>query len=260
MICRSANSAVGISLAISCLAVSCLTVLATGRGSALAGDEGRQDAAERLTVVELFTSQGCASCPPADAVLADLSREPALMPLTWAVDYWDYLGWEDTLARPEHTERQRAYGRSLGLNGVYTPQAIVDGRLQLIGSKRDELQAAIRERRENEAPPVMQIGRVGDGISVELPADAAAGPATLWLIGFDPEHAVEIVQGENGGRTVTYHNVVRSHQRLGLWQGDALVLQLTPEDLARSAGAAHAVILQEGESGPILDARRIAGE
>lgn len=260
MTCRSANFVVGVSLAIFCLAVSCLTVLATGRVSALAGDEGRQGLEQRLIVIELFTSQGCASCPPADAVLAELSREPLLMTLTWAVDYWDYLGWEDTLARPEHTERQRAYGRSLGLSGVYTPQAVVDGRVQLIGSKRDELQAVIERRRESAAAPVMRIDQTADGVMVELVAGAVTGPATLWLIGFDPEHAVEIVQGENSGRTVTYHNVVRSHQRLAKWQGDALTLRLTPEDLARSAGKAHAVILQEGTSGPILDARRIAGD
>lgn len=257
---RSARSVLGIAFAVSCLTLSCLTGLATGRSAAFAGDEGRQGEAKRLIVVELFTSQGCASCPAADALLAELSREPSLMTLTWAVDYWDYLGWEDTLARPEHTDRQRAYGRSLGLSGVYTPQAIIDGRVQVIGSKRAELEAAIARRRQSASTPMMQIARQGDSVTIELAASAVTAPATLWLIGFDPEQAVTIVEGENSGRNITYHNVVRSHESIATWQGNALVLQLSPEDLARVPGEAHAVILQQEESGPILDARRITAE
>lgn len=259
MIRPAARFASGVLLAASCLTLSCLTGLATGGGNALAGDEGRQDAAP-LTVVELFTSQGCASCPPADAILAELAQEPGLMALTWAVDYWDYLGWRDTLARPENTERQRAYGRSLGVTGVYTPQAVVDGRVQLIGSRRAELDAAIAERRESAANPVIKLAAEADGFSLELPDAGDVSSATLWLVGFDPEHEVEIAEGENGGRTIVYHNVVRGHERLADWRGQSLKLHLSARDLARVAGAAHALILQEGESGPVLDARRIGAD
>lgn len=224
-------------LAMAALIASVLTPL-----SALAG--------ERPVVVELFTSQGCSSCPPADAFLNDLvkSRKDVL-PLAFHVTYWNRLGWRDPYSLEAATERQGAYADRLGETS-FTPQMVVDGRTSLVGSRRGEAGTAIDAARGRIADSVpVSLKRSGDGVSVAV--GAGSGNARILLVGFDHQRVTPIGRGENRGRTLTESNIVRSVRDLGAWSGAALDLsQKTPE------GEDAAVILQ-AEDGRILGAARL---
>jgi hypothetical protein len=205
-------------------------------------------------VVELFTSQGCDSCPPADALLGELAREPDLLPLSFHVTYWDRLGWPDTLGLKASTERQQAYAQSLGLNGLYTPQMVIGGRLDAVGSERRRVLDAIELLRTNQEPgPAI---RIANG-RLELDASADAAPCHLWLMGFDRAHEVAIGRGENRGRTIRYQNVVRTIVDLGGWDGRAASLPLPLERLAGEQRDAAAVLVQRQSDGAIVAARRV---
>jgi hypothetical protein len=171
-------------------------------------------------VVELYTSQGCSSCPPADARLAELSRNPDIVALTLHVDLWNYLGWKDTLARPEFSERQRAYAEARGDRGVYTPQMIFNGALACVGSDDDKVAASmIGATRERARLPVpIAVSREGDDVTIEIAGDIA-GTGELWLLGVQSSVSVSIERGENKGREATYVNVVRDLRQIGAWTG-----------------------------------------
>ena len=204
--------------------------------------------AERLTVVELFTSQGCSSCPPADALLAELARtEPGLLALDLHVTYWDRGGWKDPFSFAAVTQRQRAFGQSLGLETIYTPQIVVDGRREAVGSDRVGVRRAIQVARAA-AGPVVDLSLAPDSDGVRLHAGAGHGRGTLILVGFDRQHSTPVRGGENGGRTLTEVNVVRALGPVGAWAG-------TPVDLVlkRPEGERVAAILQ-GADGQILAA------
>ncbi len=160
------------------------------------------------SVVELFTSQGCNSCPPADKLLGRLTQNPNVIPLTLAVDYWDYLGWKDTLALHEHTKRQRHYAKVRGDMNVYTPQAIVNGIKYAIGSDEREISAALRNHPTNEPEIPLLVKRDGENISVDV--GASQGKATVWMLAVTSKVEVKIAKGENKGETITYFNVVRA--------------------------------------------------
>ncbi len=165
-------------------------------------------AGEGPVVVELFTSQGCSSCPPADAYLHDLAKRTDVIALSYNVGYWDYLGWKDTLASLAHTERQRAYARTLGLSGVYTPQIVVNGIAEGVGSRRHEIEPAL----ESAKPLPVSISFTGEGDALSLsvgPGETPERPATLWLVRYTKEERVEISRGENRGRTIAYTHAVR---------------------------------------------------
>lgn len=180
--------------------------------------------AEPRAVVELFTSQGCSSCPAADKLLGELAADPSLVPISVPIDYWDYLGWKDTLADPRHTARQKAYAYVRGDGQVYTPQVVVNGSLHALGSDRAAIEHAIAKSRKSGAmslPPVKLV--VADGrlhVAVPDAADVRAG-AEVWLCGLVKAATIAIGRGENKGRTVTYHNVVRRWIKLGDWSGKA---------------------------------------
>ncbi len=202
-------------------------------------------------VVELFTSQGCSSCPPADRILAELSREDGVLALAWHVDYWDYIGWKDTLALPESTARQRAYALQFNATSVYTPQAVVNGAAGFIGSHEAELRSALS------ATPLaltgLEITRSPRSITVGLPAIAApAGDMLVELIYFEPETAVEITRGENAGKTAQYHNAVRGMTVLGLWSGEARRIEMPLSEMDAHAAKGCAVIIRalDGEGRP----------
>ncbi len=204
--------------------------------------------AERLTVVELFTSQGCSSCPPADAVLAELSRsDPAILPLGLHITYWDRLGWKDPYSLPAATERQREASNRLRLDYVYTPQMVVDGRLQAVGSDRSAVRRLIAQARA-EAGPAVPLTLAADPGGLRLSAGPGAGRGTLLVVGFDAQHVTPVKAGENGGRTLTQVNVVRALSPVGAWTGKA-----TEIVVPRPAGERAAVLLQ-GEDGRILAA------
>ena len=204
-------------------------------------------------VVELFTSQGCSSCPPADALLGELAQHPGVLALSMHVDYWDYIGWKDPYADPDLTRRQRDYAKRLGLRYVYTPQMVVDGRYDVVGLRRsavlDTIERSARQRKGVEVRFDRERG------SVVIPAgQAPADGATVWLAAFDSAHETSIPRGENAGRTLKYHNVVRSMTRIGAWNGEAMEI---PLDMAASAAEGRdgcAVIVQQGVQGRVLGA------
>jgi len=214
-------------------------------------------------VVELFTSQGCGSCPPADALLAELAKDPQLIALTLPVDYWDYIGWKDTLALHGHSLRQKAYADMRADRKLFTPQAVVDGVLAVKGSDRAALQRAIlAEPTAGVALSVsLKASRSGDDIEIELPAGTRAAHmagAELWICPVARTKAVTIGRGENGGRAMVYSNVVRGWIRLGAWDGAPQRHKVKVADLLKAEEVdAVAVLLQSGSStepGAILGA------
>jgi hypothetical protein len=204
-------------------------------------------------VVELFTSQGCSSCPPADEVLGELQSSPNILPLSFHVTYWDRLGWPDTFGLEASTARQRAYATLLDNNGLYTPQMVIGGRIDVVGSRRQRVREAI-DLLASHGKPSLPIAIEGD--SLKLGAGEPA-EATVWLFGIDREHEVAIGRGENRGRTVHYHNVVREVTKLGRWSGDALQIDLPLERLASEGRDSAAVLVQLQDSGAILAASQL---
>lgn len=215
---------------------------------------------DRLTVVELFTSQGCSSCPPADAALRSLRDRPGILPLSWPVDYWDRLGWEDTFAHPHNAMRQAAYNKRMGRGGVFTPQMVMDGRAQCVGSKPDEVKETIADVRAIDRPDLpLSLAVDGQTVKVGLTAQAIDETIAVRVVWFLANAEVEIGDGENRGRRLHYTNVVRSSDILTDWTGKtALDLSLDAE-AGRAAGADHvAILLQSGYGhGPIVGAASI---
>jgi hypothetical protein len=206
-------------------------------------------AGEAPVVVELFTSQGCSSCPPADAFLTDLARPRRdVLPLAFHVTYWDYLGWKDPYSLDAATVRQRDYARHLQGDGVYTPQMVVDGVTGFVGSNRSEGMSAIAGAARKPVP----VSVVRDGSSLLVMVGAGAGKAQVVLVGFDPSHETPVGRGENGGRTLLESNIVRSLTSIGAWTGAAVTLRPAPP-----AGESCAVLLQS-EDGRIIGAARLA--
>jgi hypothetical protein len=237
------------------LAAAMLAVSAT---LAFAGDIRKPSG-----VVELFTSQGCNSCPPADAILADLAESGDVVALGYHVDYWDYLGWKDTLGSAENTARQYQYGKSFGDRSVYTPQAVINGRAHVNGAKRDAVAGALAglEKSGDGLTVDVTVTRSGESILIDAAgAPGGAGDAHLVLVHFDPMRPIAIERGENKGRTITYANPVTSVQTAGMWHGKAARFEFPQSDIASKGGCA--ILLQsvskDGLPGPILGAAVIA--
>jgi hypothetical protein len=214
--------------------------------------------AKSPVVVELFTSQGCNSCPPADAYLATLKGRDNVLALSYHVNYWDYLGWRDTFASEVTTARQRDYARTMGERTIYTPQVVIGGRYHEVGSRHGAIDRAIRKAalEQKESLDV----RLREATAGKLQISVAAGQIynrriVVWLVLFDPYHEVEIQRGENSGRTLGYHNVVRDVREIGEWYGKALEVMLDIAPL-RTVGESVAVIVQEGDSGHVLGAQQ----
>jgi hypothetical protein len=205
--------------------------------------------AEPRAVVELFTSQGCSSCPPADRLLGRLARDPALVALSLPIDYWDYLGWRDTLADPRHTARQRGYARVRGDRDVYTPQAVINGALHAAGNDEAAIDAAILATKTDPSTlsvPV-KLAVSADKIDVKVAAGANA-PASgeVWLCELARAVPVAIGRGENRGKTVVYHNVVRRWVRLGEWDGTERSFGIPTAGFSENGIDALAVVVQGG--------------
>lgn len=231
---------------------------------AVLGLSGAQaDQPNRISVVELFTSQACSACPPADALLGELAQREDLLALSLSIDYWNYLDWKDTLADPAFTKRQRAYAKSRGDRKVYTPQAVVNGQFQVVGSDVAAMEAALADAARDEEEPVPLSVVAVDDKALRIDAGAAADrvrvrPATLWLVVYTDRRTVRIKAGENEGRSITYHNVVRKLEPLGSWQGAPV--RLTVDLPKLEDGQRCAVLLQEGSPqnpGRILSAARL---
>ncbi|MDB5496923.1 MAG: hypothetical protein JWP28_954 [Phenylobacterium sp.] len=210
-----------------------------------------QAAARPPVVVELYTAQGCASCGEANAHVAKLADRPGVLPLTFSVDYWDYLGWADTFAKPEFAERQKAYVAKLGLREPYTPQVVVDGAAQAAGSKADKVDALVAEaaKAPRNAP---DIHFVGDKRVYVGSARAPKGGGEVWLIRYDPrEQDVAVKSGDNKGQTIPEKNVVRELIRLGAWRGKPVAFHLPPPS---EEGLKTAVLVQAARGGRVLAA------
>ncbi len=241
------------------LAVACLFSVADP-SRPMAGENAPSASA---SFIELFTSQGCSSCPEADQLLEQLAQRPDVIALSFPVSYWDYLGWKDTLARPENTERQRNYAKILGEGDVYTPQAIVNGMQDCVGSNLAAIESAVQSTAPiigKEAVPLSV--HHGDG---KLIIDIGAAPAgsrhrkgKVWVATVLRSLTVPIKRGENAGNVVTYTNVVRELTEAGQWEGApasyAMPVSALPKD-----GDMLVVFLQAESLGPIVAATRVGG-
>lgn len=210
--------------------------------------------AEQVVVVELFTSQGCSSCPPADAILGQLAERDDVIPLALHVDYWDYIGWKDDFARPEHTVRQRGYARAKGEKMIYTPQMIVQGDAHILGNKPMDLADAIRAHAVNDAPVSVALERAGDRVNVALRKTGSV-PAEMdvHVVTYTPSATRSIRRGENAGRTLTYHNIVEDWRTVATWNGGSDYRA----SIRLSEGAPVVVIVQAPDYGPVLGAARL---
>lgn len=212
-------------------------------------------AGERVTVVELFTSQGCSSCPPADALLRDLVQYPDLLPLSEHVDYWDYLGWRDPFAHPDLTQRQRQYAQQLGLSYVYTPQFVIQGTVQAGGRDRASVLKHINEMQALSQPLVVDIQRDEDGqLAVRLERMVLPSAADIWLVHYVPARTTAVAHGENSGRVIENINVVCDITLLEQWTGEQKMVPLSRE---LPTDGHFAVLVQHKNSGPIIGAARL---
>lgn len=214
-------------------------------------------AAENVTVVELYTSQGCSSCPPADAHLRELAKQPGIVALSVHVNYWDYIGWKDPFASDKTTERQHLYADSLNQRFVYTPEIVVDGYTHMSGANISAVDSAIKEAKTRERLRLPVTAKVeGSELKVSIPAAEGGKKASVWLFEIDSEHTTPVNRGENSGRTLTNANVVRSLQKIGEWNGEAE--EITTQLASGKGRDACAIVVQEGATGPVLGATLVS--
>ncbi|WP_417307538.1 DUF1223 domain-containing protein [Devosia sp.] len=213
---------------------------------------------EPRAVVELFTSQGCSSCPKADAMLDQLGQRQDIVALAYHVDYWDYIGWKDTFGHADNSELQRDYAAAWGSSRIYTPQMVVNGSTNVVGSKSHDVDAALGKA---SLPLEMTLNEHDNMIEVEIPADPNLPDAVVWLVTFIDRAEVEIDRGENRGRTLAYTQIVTGRQLLGMWDGaDGAHLKLpVSEVLTGDTNGAVIMVQQESDGlpGPILGAASI---
>lgn len=216
-------------------------------------------------VLELFTSQGCSSCPEADRVLADLAamRED-IVALSLHVNYWDYMGWEDRFATAETTRRQHQYNDTLGLTYVYTPQLVINGRRHVVGSEREEIMALIADAKaeiEADLPIGIAPGTEG-GVRISIgggtPPNDGDADNVVWMVSYDREHSTQVTAGENAGNEMVNHRVVRSFRQIAVWRGEQLEISISAAELRADGGDGCAILVQADNGiGPILGARQI---
>ena len=210
--------------------------------------------AEPVVVVELYTSQGCSSCPPADEFIAMLASDPRILPLALHVDYWDYIGWADVFAQSKFTDRQRAYAKAEGSRTIYTPQLIIGGQDRVEGFAPEETAERLREHLAAGTPILLSVTREGDHLVIRAEADPPlTEPVRVQLVRYKPEETVMIERGENAGRTITYTNIVTSWQRLDDWSGQTPLVVTAPFD----GDEPGAVIIQTDGPAAILAAARV---
>jgi len=226
----------------------CLGALASMAATQVRAEGGRSP-----VVVELYTSQGCTACPPADALLSEIADEDGVIALALHVDYWDYIGWKDTFASPAHTARQKAYARAAGEKMVYTPQMVVNGRDRIVGVDATGL-ARLLKAEGNGAGPALALTRSGSRIEVRAEPATIPQGSVVQVVSYIPRASVLIERGENAGRTIIYSNVVTRWQAVADWDGR------TPLDLVAEVPSdmGVAVLLQAPGPGPILAAAAMA--
>jgi len=217
------------------------------------------NAAERSPIIiELFTSQGCSSCPPADDLLDQLTQMDGIVGLSFHVNYWDYIGWKDPFALPGNTVRQRGYSRAFNKSYVYTPQMVIHGMTEATGSDGQSVRVGLQ--RAQLGPDVkMKLESVADGsLKVRIAGSPHPAEASVWLALFDLLHETKVRRGENRGRKVRNVNVVREFRKIGKWTGERLTLTIPASDVKKHTGKGCAVFLQNDHKGPIMGAATIA--
>lgn len=227
--------------------------LALGAGAAGLWCSGLAAAAHPIeAVVELFSSQGCRACPPGERLLSELRGMPGVLALGLHVDYWDYLGWKDTLASPEFSQRQYDYARARGDMDVFTPQMIVNGEKQMVGSQRSEVFTVLERSRRKSWPVTVSIAETERELVIALGPGGAPEDATLWVMPVTSHAKVKIERGEMAGHEIGYTNVVRRLVPAGMWTGSAARIVLPREGLMPPGASACVALLQKGHVGPIL--------
>ena len=217
-------------------------------------------AGDPVAVVELYTSQGCNSCPPADAMLGDLAKRDDVVALSLHVDYWDYLGWKDTFGSAEFVTRQRGYARANGRRTIYTPELVVGGKVHVVGSNPAAVKRALEMAKER-ARDNLDVSFTQDEeyVTVKVAGTTSdARRAAVFLFRYDHRNDVKIERGENAGKTLAYHNVVREIRRLDTWDGKDLSIMLPIKDLKMGGRDGCAVIVQREGNGSIIGAARLA--
>src|SRR5689334_10910516 len=232
---------------------------ATAVSALPAPSDARQPAGQGNAVIELFTSQGCSSCPPADRLLGELAEKPGIVALSYSVDYWNYLGWRDTLSSAANSDRQHEYAKARGDGRVYTPQIVVDGLLHVVGSDENAVEQAMRDAAKRLANVRVPVSMQGDGDTLVINVGAApeasyTREATIWLAITKEQETVSITRGENRGRTLSYHHPVRELSPVGMWKGEALTLRLPLKDLKAMGGDCLIALVQVENYGPVLGA------
>jgi hypothetical protein len=217
--------------------------------------------ADPRAVVELFTSQGCSSCPPADKIIGELARDPSVIALSMPIDYWDYLGWKDTLADSRFSARQKAYSHVRGDRDVYTPQVVVNGSAHVIGSDRSGIEGAINNTQKSDSVMSVPVTMTLSGKQINVSVAAGKGPGTahgeVWICAISKAVPISISRGENRGREVVYHNVVRNLLKVGDWNGASGSWTVPLENVSREGVDAAVVYVQDGnrdKPGPMLGA------
>lgn len=241
------------------LSTGALIALAVAAFAVSVRAEPPKAAGQDKAVIELFTSQGCSSCPPADALLAELGKKPGFVTLSYSVDYWNYLGWRDTLSSTANSDRQREYARMRGDGRVYTPQAVVDGILHVNGSSEAAIEMAMRNAttRLRDVRVPVRMHAEGDTLVIGIgaaPDNSDKRSATIWLAIAKDEATVEVTRGENRGRTLSYYHPVKELTPIGMWEGEAMTLRLPLKDLKTMGGDCLVALLQVESAGPILGA------
>ncbi len=207
--------------------------------------------AAQNVVVELFTSQGCSSCPPADEIVRELMQEEGVIVLGWHVDYWDYLGWKDEFSRPENTERQKGYRDRWNLRSLYTPQAVIHGEAQIVGSNEQEIRMYVGQFQAEEPMLDLILSTSGNTLNIQVSANVSGLPASeIFLVRVIPEATTSIKRGENAGKTISYVNVVEEMTWIADWNGRSNV------DVGASldSKSQYVVLIQAKDFGPILGA------
>ncbi len=212
-------------------------------------------------MIELFTSQGCSSCPAADRILGELVKDPTVIALSMPIDYWDYLGWKDTLADSRFSARQKAYSLMRGDRDVYTPQVIVNGSANVIGSDRAGIDSAIQSTQKTSGvmsvPVTMTLSGKQINVSVAASKAATSAHGEIWICSVSKAVPISIGRGENRGREVTYYNVVRNVLKVGDWNGSSGSWNIPLENISRDGVDAAVVFIQDGnrdKPGPMLGA------
>ena len=210
------------------------------------------EAAAQPVLVELFTSQGCSSCPAADRLAAKLKDRPGVQVVSFNVDYWDYLGWRDTLASPDYTKRQMDYAHARGDNDVYTPQMVINGDAHVVGSSQASVESAIAAAAKSSSKISISLKATDKDLIVELGDGADQEEGTLWLMAIAPQVDVKIERGENSGSTISYHNVVRKLVPAGTWMGKATKLMLPKNNIMIEGSTSCLAVLQKRSLGPVI--------